>query len=284
MVKGYIRVVGVEAGDGHRGAFLVFDFAVDYREGAVVAGVDVFRSFHDAVDALGGLLFVPEYQGVFAGEGDAGIVQDIAGDGAQAFGGFDEDGKAAGGMAGGVDEGDARFDDVAFLDFLDPGLELNHRAGPGGGGPVVAVRFVGVFALEGVDQHRGMLEQVVVLAVVPMGVGHYGDVDVLGGEAAGVEGVFEGGAAADVADVDHNALFTLNQEDGAKADDANIGAEGAAVEEDAEFGHCLVSFFWFWWGLSVKGGNGGCQLDCCGKATYYAKGGDTPARGCFQAG
>lgn len=147
-------------------------------------------------------------------------------------------------MAGGVDEANAGLDLIAVLGFDDIGVRVNHQAGPLRRGPVIAVRLAGVLALPGV-QHQGcMVEDIEVLVVVPVGVAHDNDVDVLGGEAALREGVHQEDAAANVAHVYQRALLSGDQYHAAPRRESGFGREVGAGEDDVDLRHV--------WGLRGK--------------------------------
>lgn len=67
-----------------------------HAEGAIVARVDEIGDAQNALDALGGLLRVPEDEGVDAADGGRGEVENVAGNGGGAVVGLGDDGEAAG--------------------------------------------------------------------------------------------------------------------------------------------------------------------------------------------
>ena len=131
---------------------------------------------------------VPEDNGVFAGGRLACVQDDVRGEDTAPRLRLHGQADAARRVARGVDDLDPRLDLVALVHLRQAGVGLNHCASPTRRGPVVAMRALRVASLPGVDEERGVLEEVKVLVVVPVGVAHHRDVDVGGGKPAPLQG------------------------------------------------------------------------------------------------
>ena len=99
------------------------------------------------------------------------------------------------------------------------------------------MRALRVTPLPGVDEQRGVLEEVEVLVVVPVGVAHHRHVDVSGREPAPLQGRQHGGAPSHMAHVDEGPLLPRDEDDAAEAGDAGVRAEAVAVQENVNGGH-----------------------------------------------
>ena len=132
-----------------------------------------------------------------------------------------------------MDDADAWVNLVALIDLDDVGDVVNHRARPLRCGPVVVVGMVRVLHLQPVHQHGGMVEEVEVLVVVPMGMGHDGQVDVLRGQATLLQSLKQMHPSANVAWVHQYALVPRsNQGDAAKAECALVAAKVEAIQQN----------------------------------------------------
>ena len=104
-------------------------------------------------------------------------------------------------------------------------------------GPVGGVGVLGVLQLVGTHGHLGVLEDVHILDVVPVGVGQHDHVDVVGRDAAFGEGVDEHHAATVVRRVDDDGLVAADEADGTETQPALVRVRGEPRQNELNFRH-----------------------------------------------